>query len=581
MSYLAPSLPTVGTPEHSAPEHGVPEHGVPLGGARVSVVIPCYRQAHFLGEAIESVLAQTTPAAEIIVVDDGSPDDTRGVVARYESDEKVRYLWQANQGLSGARNTGLRASTGDYVAFLDADDRLLPEALEAGLACFSQHPEAAFVAGGYRLVTPDGVPFGEPTCPDTSKASYAAFLRENAIGMHAAVLYRRAAVAAAGGFDPSLPACEDYDLYLRIARTAPIAFHRAVVAEYRRHDAGMSADAGRMMRAMHTVLKAQRPHVKHDTHLRAALREGLRTWTGYYSRPLLAQIKTHLRDPSEWSLATKKIIIMAQHAPQQMASDTGRTGLRLLKNILPQSVERRLQRLRSNGSYVPPTGEVHFGDFRRTTPISRQFGFDRGLPVDRYYIEGFLQRNAADIQGRTLEIGDNEYTRRFGGTRVEQSDVLHVHAENPQATFVGDLTDAENVPSDAFDCAIVTQTLHLIYDVRAALETLRRILKPGGALLLTAPGISQIEDGEWGKDWRWSFTPNSLQQLFEEVFPAENVRVNAHGNVLAAVSLLQGIAAEELTPEELNARDPLYPVLLTARAIKPTADEAANAGGTP
>lgn len=543
--------------------------GCALGVPRVSVVIPCYRQAHFLGEALESVLAQTTPAAEIIVVDDGSPDDTHGVAAQYADCETVQYLRQTNQGLPGARNTGLHAATGDYVVFLDADDRLRPEALAAGLACFDRYPEAAFVAGGFRLLTHGGVPYDDPKRPEMHRASYAGLLRGNTIGMHAAVLYRRAAVVAAGGFDPSLPSCEDYDLFLRIARTAPLAFHGAVVAEYRQHPAGMSTDAGRMMRTVRAVLKAQRPHVQHDARLRAAQRDGLRACTTYYGRPLLAQIKTHLRTSSEWSLATKKIITMAQHAPQQMAGEAGRTGLKLLKEALPKAVKRGLRRLRNGCAYVPPAGDVDFGDFRRTEPISRSFGFDRGLPIDRHYIERFLKQNAAAIQGRVLEIGDDEYTRRFGEGRVEQSDVLHVHAENPKATFVGDLTDAEAVPSGAFDCAIITQTLHLIYDVKAALETLRRILKPGGVLLVTGPGISQVEDGEWGKDWQWSFTPNSLQRLLEEAFPSENVRVEAHGNVLAAVSLLQGIAADELTPAELEARDPLYPVLLTARAVKP------------
>src|SRR5437867_552274 len=147
--------------------------------------------------------------------------------------------------------------------------------------------------------------------------------------------------------------------------------------------------------------------------------------------------------------------------------------VRLLKTIAPVSLLRLLARWRGR-SYWPSVGRVRFGDLRRCTPISRDFGFDRGLPVDRYFIERFLARHAQDIRGRVLEIGDNTYTRRFGGDRVVVSDVLHVSEGNPLATFVGDLTMADHIPSEAFDCIIVTQTLQLIYDVPAALATLCR-----------------------------------------------------------------------------------------------------------
>src|SRR5215213_4115846 len=119
----------------------------------VSVVIPCYNLAHFLGEAIESVLAQSYPNFEIIVVDDGSPDNTSEVAARYPG---VRLVRQENQGLSGARNAGLARSEGEYVVFLDADDRLLPEALEAHLEHLKAHPECAFVSGRLKRIAADG-----------------------------------------------------------------------------------------------------------------------------------------------------------------------------------------------------------------------------------------------------------------------------------------------------------------------------------------------------------------------------------------------------------------------------------------
>jgi SAM-dependent methyltransferase len=168
-----------------------------------------------------------------------------------------------------------------------------------------------------------------------------------------------------------------------------------------------------------------------------------------------------------------------------------------------------------------------------------------------------------------LEIGDAAYTRQFGGDRITKSDVLHVVEGNPEATIIGDLTNADHIPSDSFDCFMLTQTLQFIYDIRAAVKTIYRILKPGGVVLATVGGISQVPGDEWGDYLCWSFTRKSAQQLFEEVFPQENIQVETFGNVLVAIAFLQGLAAEELLPEELDAQDPQYQLCITIRAIKP------------
>ena len=238
----------------------------------------------------------------------------------------------------------------------------------------------------------------------------------------------------------------------------------------------------------------------------------------------------------------------------------------VLRRALPRGTRRRLARL----TVWPPVGLVRFGSLRRLKPISRAWGSDRGLPVDRHYIEQFLAAHAGDIQGRVLEIKDALYSTRYGGDRVSVSDILHPEQGNPAATLVADLTQGENLPSDAFDCIILTQTLHLIYDVRSALNTLYRILKPGGILLTTVSGISKIsrEDMDrWGHSW--SFTSKSARLLFEEYFPATNVQVEAHGNVLAAIAFLHGLASEELRRKELDYRDRDYEVLIAVRAVKP------------
>ena len=215
---------------------------------------------------------------------------------------------------------------------------------------------------------------------------------------------------------------------------------------------------------------------------------------------------------------------------------------------------------------------INFGNLRRLAPVSKEFGFERGLPIDRYYIEKFLAEHARDIQGRVLEIGDDSYTRQFGKDRVQVRDVLHVEADNPAATIVGNLTNADHIPSDAFDCFILTQTLHLIYDMRKTLRTIVRILKPGGIILATFPGISQTSIDQWAQHWCWGLSTRSAARLFAEVFREDDIKIQTYGNVLAAISFLQGIAVEELTTAELDYCDPNYEMLIAVRAVKSAND---------
>jgi glycosyltransferase involved in cell wall biosynthesis len=519
----------------------------------ISVIIPAYNSARSVGDAIDSVLSQTCPVSETIVVDDGSDDHTAEVAARFD---EVCYVREENQGLAVARNTGMRHARGDYLVFLDADDRLLPGALAAGLRCLERHPGCAFASGHFRFITREGSFLDEHRPGRIDEDPYRAFLRKNHVGMHATVMYRRLQLERIGGFDPALRACEDYDVYLRIAREFPVCRHGEVVAEYRKHGANMSSDTRLMLEAALAVLAKQAGYADADPERRTALRAGARLWKEYYAEQLVGQLRAdpgRLRDPSE---AMRGLMAILRYGPRWAVRRTiaqARSAGWRLKHILAR----------------PRVGRVNLGDFRRVTPISDVFGYDRGRPVDRYYIENFLAAHAADVRGRVLEIGDDAYTRRFGGEHVTRSDVLHVEAGNPRATFVGDLTTAEHLPSDAFDCIVLTQTLHLIYDVRAALATLHRVLTPGGVLLATFPGISRIDRGEWGGAWCWSFTLHSATCLFEEVFPPSALTMETHGNVLAAVSFLHGLAVEDLRPEELDHRDPNYQVVIAVRAVKP------------
>jgi SAM-dependent methyltransferase len=213
---------------------------------------------------------------------------------------------------------------------------------------------------------------------------------------------------------------------------------------------------------------------------------------------------------------------------------------------------------------------VNVQDLTRAFPVSNVMGAERGTPIDRYYIENFFRKNAHFVRGRVLEVGDSRYSRRFsGGKKVESFDVLHFVPGNKEATIIGDLTDTATLPADSFDCFICAQTLQYTFEIRKAIEGAFYLLKPGGVLLATVPGISQISryDAErYGEYWR--FTTDSLQRLFDPVFGAD-LEIESFGNVMAATAFLQGIALEDLPDLSLlDARDRDYQMLLTIRAGK-------------
>jgi len=529
----------------------------------VAVVITTYNHAHFLGEAIESVLAQTNAVAEIVVVDDGSVDDPAAVVARYAG---VRLIRQPNLGLAAARNTGMRAVHSEKVIFLDADDRLLPNAVAAGRACFAGAAASGFVYGGFRSIDRQGHSLGESYDPIGPRA-YSALLRGNRIGMNGTVMYDRGKLMASGGFDTTLPRCEDYDVYLRMARSFPIAFHPEIVAQYRWHGDNMSSDHHEMLKWALRVHARQAKHALAQSDTADDWRRGRQFFRRYYAAQILGAAKENWTRSRSFGRTARGVIQAVTMSPKVVIGRAFQFARRRVGGVLPPGMVYRFKRLQ--GKRPPlPLGSVRFGDLGRVTPISNDFGFDRGKPVDRYYIEQFLCRHAADIRGRVLEIGDDFYSQRFGGSQIKHQDVLHATAGNPAATIIGDLSQTGSLAADAFDCLVLTQTLHLIFDLRAAVVEMHRALKPGGIVLLTVPGISPIDRGVWGATWYWALTSASASRLFTEVFGADNVRVEAYGNVFAATAFLQGLALEEIDTTKLEIKDASYPVVVAVRAQK-------------
>jgi glycosyltransferase involved in cell wall biosynthesis len=266
----------------------------------VSVVIPCYKQAQFLPEAIESVLSQTYREMEVVVVDDGSPDGTAEVVARYAS---VRCVRQQNQGQAGARNAGFHATSGEYVVFLDADDRLTPTAVEAHLCCFAEHPEAGFVVGDIDHMALDGSYAGSPRWPMLEANHYEELLKVNHVANTIAVMFRRSVIERVGGFKSSCVPAEDYELLLHAARLFPSAHHRTVVALYRRHTTSVSRKGAVMLHAMHRVMGMQWPMLTGNPRLTTAWRQGERYWRDHFGTATIKQLFAHLRRCELWRAA--------------------------------------------------------------------------------------------------------------------------------------------------------------------------------------------------------------------------------------------------------------------------------------
>jgi glycosyltransferase involved in cell wall biosynthesis len=276
----------------------------------VSVVIPCWNQAHYLGEAIESVLAQSHPALELIVVDDGSEDNSYEVAARYPG---ARRLHQPNSGVAVARNRGLAESAGEYVVFLDADDRLLPGALEVGVRELAAQPEAAFAAGMPRDIGRDGGVVREARQPLVTRDHYLKLLEECFIWSGSSLVHRRQALEAVGGFNERRAAADDYELYLKLARAFPVICHDQVVTEYRRHGSNTTRNAGLVLSSQIQVLKGQRRHLRGGEE-KAARRLGVRNTRAKQGEALVERVANAWRR-REWNVVLRGLRILARWDP--------------------------------------------------------------------------------------------------------------------------------------------------------------------------------------------------------------------------------------------------------------------------
>ena len=299
------------------------------------MVIPCYNQARFLGEALQSVLCQGYPDLEIIVVDDGSKDSTEAIASGYaKADTRVRVIKQENRGLAAARNRGLWEAGGEYVVFLDSDDRLVSEALEVGVRELEAHPRCAFVSGICRKIAADGsvVPGWEQF--RVRDDPYLELLRSCPIYVPA-VMYRSSVFDVVGNFDTSYRAAEDYDLYYRILERFPVYCHDTLVAEIRRHDANMTRDRTLMLKFNMAALRSQRRRVKGDARYKEAYKAGERLWRDWHGAPVVNQVRSHLQE-GRWWQGLSGMLALLRYYPQ---------GILLVANqgVQRERVARRLR----------------------------------------------------------------------------------------------------------------------------------------------------------------------------------------------------------------------------------------------
>lgn len=335
--------------------------GVPL----VSVIIPCYNQAHFLGDAIESVLDQTYPYFEIIVVDDGSPDNTSEVAAGYPA---VRCIRQENRGLAGARNGGIPHARGDYLLFLDSDDRLMPGAIETHLEYLEAYPECAFVCGQQRVIDADGSLLKILRRPLIGADLYATLLARSHFVIPGSVMYRREIFDEVDWFDPAVNGAADYDLYFRIARRHPVYWHDKVVLEYRRHGSNMTTNrAANMLADTVAALRAQKPHIQGNARYLEAYEAGMLKGQETYGIPLAEKVREHLKE-GRWGEALRNMTVLRRYYPRGL---TLLSNKRLERQKLARRVRQRRQQLAENEKELEKL-ERHFVDARTALEEQRR-----------------------------------------------------------------------------------------------------------------------------------------------------------------------------------------------------------------
>jgi len=496
---------------------------------RIAAIVTCRDLGRFLDEALASVERQTRPAAEIVVVDDQSDDiHTRQVLARI-AHGGTRVVLGDGRGASAARNLGGAGTTADYLVWLDADDVFEPQYFEKAAERLDNDEGLDFVSCAMRA-------FGDASYRWTpAEPSLVAAIATGAVP-HASTMMRRTLWLRTGGFDESLPTFELLDFWASALESGA----RGVIVDEPLLRYRVRSGSGYRRSIQDATYRARMEHF-YAKHRDAVQRRGIEL---ILAKEAFNESQRAYRD----TLESRAAALEGELADLQRAIAETTAAL----------AARGLHR-------------VDWGDLGRVAPLSPRWGRDRGTPIDRYYIERFIAAHQADVRGRVLEVREPMYTQRFGAGRVTRSDVVDRDPGNPRAAVVADLRDAAAIPSAAYDCIIVTQTLHLVDDIAAAVRECARLLKPGGTLLVTAPSVIRVDD-EAGRDADfWRLTEASARTLFARAFPIDAFEVSLFGNVKVCAAFLYGISVEEMTAADLDDIDPQFPLGVAIRAVKPRA----------
>jgi len=526
----------------------------------VSVVIIFFNAERFLDEAIESVFGQTYDAWELLLVDDGSTDGSTTIAHRYTQQHpgKVRYLEHPdhqNRGMSASRNLGIANAQGAYIAFLDADDVWLSNKLDRQVAILDAQPEAAMVYGPAQWWYSwtgraedrlrDYIP--EPGVPANSLLEaptlLTRFLRLTDIApCPSSVLIRRNLVEQVGGFEERFRGLyEDQVFFAKVSLSQPVFVSSECSTRYRQHpnsNCSITQETAQHATGRLAFLRWLADYLSKHGVNNGALRKALRREIWPYRHPNLDRIY--------------------QLARSRLPGKIWRWSLRFKSRWLSWPIIRRLRCLQ----------------FRRLQPIGN--GRQTGTPIVRYYWDKYLEKHRADIRGIALEIGTTHTIRRFGGLAVACAEAIDVSSHSPEVTVIADLSRAENIPSDRYDCFVIQFTMHLIYDSEAALYHAIRILKPGGALLINFSCVDyyfprglDMGTGEPLFLYRW-YTPIQVENLLRSLdLRAEDYTLDIYGNLFTRIAYQMNMPAEELTRRELQYVDAGHPLLICARVVKP------------
>ena len=530
------------------------------GKPLVSVIVIFLDAEQFIQEAIESVFCQSYSNWELLLVDDGSIDGSTAIAERWAAEYpgKVCYLEHSghqNRGMSASRNLGIRHARGEYVAFLDADDVWLRNKLEQQVAILENQPEAGMVFGttqwwySWNGKQEDnrqdythelGVPANTLLKPPELLAHF--LPRESISPCTCSVLLRRNIVEQVGGFEKSFKGLyEDQAFFAKVCLSVPVFASPVCVARYRQH------------------LNSNCSIAQENGHYTAA-RQVFLNWLASY---LSSQDCQH---PQVWQ-ALEREMRPERHLSLNRLYQLARQGL-------PGRIYRAGLKLKLRWRGLPIIRQLRTLQLRRLQPIGN--GQQRGTPIVRYYWDHFLQQHKKDIHGTVLEIGTTATVRQYGGPDVIWADAIDLKAHSSEITVVGDLSRADDVPSDRYDCFVNQFTIHLIYDVEAALYHSIRILKPGGVLLINFPCVDYyfprgLDMGTGEPLYLyWWFTPIQVENYLRRAGLAEgDYTLVCYGNLFTRIAYQMNLPAEELTQHELRFVDPGHPLLICARVVKP------------